>query len=71
MNVGYEQSKKYGPQARQFVVFFDMKDANLKQYAWRPAAECVISTVRQYECNYPEILKMCYIVNGEHCDTFL
>lgn len=65
MQAGYEQSKKYGPQARQLVVFFDMANFNLKQYAWRPAAECVLSTVKQYESNYPELLKMCYIINGE------
>jgi len=64
MQDGYEQSKTHGPQARKLVVFFDMADFNLKQYAWRPAAELVISTVKQYESNYPEILKMCYIVNA-------
>ncbi|XP_011180658.1 SEC14-like protein 2 [Zeugodacus cucurbitae] len=64
MQAGYEQSKTHGPQARQLVVFFDMANFNLKQYAWRPAAECVLSTVKQYESNYPELLKMCYIINA-------
>ncbi|XP_037932870.1 SEC14-like protein 2, partial [Teleopsis dalmanni] len=64
VQAGYEQSKKHGPQARQLVVYFDVADFNLKQYVWRPAAECIISTVRQYEANYPELLKMCYIVNA-------
>lgn len=64
MRAGYEQSKLHGPNARQMVVFFDMAEFNLKQYVWRPAAECVISTVKQYEANYPEVLKMCYIVNA-------
>lgn len=36
MNIGMEQSKKHGPGARQFVILFDMKDFNLKQYTWRP-----------------------------------
>ncbi|XP_030380121.1 SEC14-like protein 2 [Scaptodrosophila lebanonensis] len=64
MNKAYEQSLKHGWQARQLVVFFDMQDVNLKQYAWRPAAECIISTVKQYEANYPELLKQCYIINA-------
>lgn len=64
MKVAYEQSLKHGWKARQLVVFFDMQDVNLKQYAWRPAAECVISTVKQYESNFPELLKMCYIINA-------
>ncbi|KAH8380316.1 hypothetical protein KR009_009926, partial [Drosophila setifemur] len=64
MKIAYEQSKKHGWRARQLVVFFDMQDVNLKQYAWRPAAECVISTVKQYEANFPELLKMCYIINA-------
>lgn len=65
MDAGYENSKKYGNKSRQIVVFFDVSDFNLKQFAWRPAAELVISMIKQYEQNYPEILKMCYLVNGK------
>ncbi|XP_001354244.2 SEC14-like protein 2 [Drosophila persimilis] len=64
MKTAYEQSLDHGWKARQLVVFFDMQDVNLKQYAWRPAAECVISSVKQYEANFPELLKMCYIINA-------
>ncbi|XP_022214130.2 SEC14-like protein 2 [Drosophila obscura] len=64
MKTAYEQSLDHGWKARQLVVFFDMQDVNLKQYAWRPAAECIISTVKQYEANFPELLKMCYIINA-------
>ncbi|XP_055377016.1 SEC14-like protein 2 [Condylostylus longicornis] len=64
MKVAFEQSKIYGPQARQFVVIFDMEHFNLKQYAWRPAAELVLFLVKNYELNYPEILKICYIINA-------
>lgn len=28
------------------------------------AGEVVISAIQMYEANYPEILKMCYIING-------
>lgn len=28
------------------------------------AAEVVISMIKMYEANYPEILKRCYIING-------
>ena len=66
MNAGYEQSKIHGNKARQLVVFFDVADFNLKQYAWRPATELIISMIKNYEQNYPEILKMCYIVNGNN-----
>lgn len=65
MNIGYEQSKIHGPQARQFVVLFDMAGFNVKQYTWRPAAEVVIALIKNYEANYPEILKYCYIINGK------
>lgn len=73
MSIGYEQSKKHGPEARQFVVLFDMAGFNLKQYTWRPAAEVVISLIKNYEANYPEILKCCYIINGKfhpNCTAF-
>ncbi|XP_031638841.1 SEC14-like protein 2 [Contarinia nasturtii] len=63
MNLAFEQSIKHGPQARQFVVLFDMAGFNVKQYTWRPAAEVVISLIKSYEANYPEILKYCYIIN--------
>lgn len=36
MKLGFEQSKQHGPQARQFVVLFDMDGFNVKQYTWRP-----------------------------------
>lgn len=36
MDIAYQQSLKHGPQARQFVVLFDMSGFNVKQYTWRP-----------------------------------
>lgn len=36
MDIGYQQSLKHGPQARQFVILFDMAGFNVKQYTWRP-----------------------------------
>lgn len=65
MKAGYEQSKIHGLRARQLVVLFDMKDFTIRAYTWRPAAELILFLVKQYEKNYPEILKMCYIINGK------
>ena len=65
MKISYEQSQIHGPQARQFVIVFDMKGFDYKQYTWRPAGEVVISLIKSYEANYPEILKSCYIINGK------
>ncbi|KAJ8984842.1 hypothetical protein NQ317_013043 [Molorchus minor] len=48
----------------KLVVIFDMEGFNLRQYAWRPAAELVLSMIQMYEANYPEILKACYIINA-------
>ncbi|RZC38237.1 SEC14-like protein 3, partial [Asbolus verrucosus] len=48
----------------QVVVVMDMDGFNIKQYAWRPATELVISLIQMYEANYPEILKACYIINA-------
>lgn len=69
MRIAYEQSKEYGPEARKFVVIFDMDNFSMKQYAYRPAAELVIQTFQLYSNNYPEILKYCYIINGESVST--
>lgn len=64
MKLAFEQSKIYGPEARKFTVIFDMDNFSMKQYAYRPAAELVINTVQMYSNNYPEILKYCFIING-------
>jgi hypothetical protein len=65
MKQAYEQSKVHGPEARKFVVIFDMDNFLMKQYAYKPAAELVINVVQMYSNNYPEILKYCYIINGD------
>ncbi|XP_005186220.1 SEC14-like protein 2 [Musca domestica] len=64
MKQGFEQSKTHGVKARQVVVIFDVADFNMTQYAWRPAVELVMAMIKEYEQNYPEILKMCYIINA-------
>lgn len=65
MTIAKKQSEEHGPDARQFTVVFDMEGFYLKQFAWRPAAEVVISLIKMYEANYPEILKCCFIINGK------
>ncbi|CAH1403383.1 unnamed protein product [Nezara viridula] len=50
-------------ESTKLVGILDMSEFNLKQFAWRPAAEAVISLIQIYEANYPEILKACYIIN--------
>lgn len=46
------------------IVIFDLEGFNLKPYTWRPATEVVISLLQIYEANYPEILKVCYVINA-------
>lgn len=48
----------------QVILVVDMEGFNLRQYAWKPAVELVISFLQMYEGNYPEILKSCYIINA-------
>lgn len=61
MKTAFEQSIIYGPEARKFVVIFDMENFSMKQYAQRPAAELVISIFQTYSANYPEVF--IYIFN--------
>ncbi|XP_076654593.1 SEC14-like protein 4 [Halictus rubicundus] len=65
-----EQMQKHGPAAGQVVVIFDMQGFNLRQYLWRPAGEVVITLLQMYEANYPEILKICYIINAPKVFAF-
>ncbi|XP_075220520.1 SEC14-like protein 2 isoform X3 [Lycorma delicatula] len=64
LSIARRQAELHGPQAAQLVAVIDMTDFNLRQYAWRPAGEVVLSLVQMYEANYPEILKNCYIINA-------
>lgn len=70
MRMAYEQSKTHGPEARKFVVLFDMDNFSMKQYAYRPAAELVINVIQLYSNNYPEILKYCCIINAPKIFSF-
>ncbi|XP_054008968.1 SEC14-like protein 2 isoform X2 [Hylaeus anthracinus] len=64
LKITHEQMKKHGPAAGEVVVIFDMQGFNLRQYLWRPAGEVVLTLIQMYEANYPEILKICYIINA-------
>lgn len=62
--IARKQAAIHGQVASQVTVVFDMENFNLRQYAWRPAGEVVIALIQMYEANYPEILKICYIINA-------
>ncbi|XP_014467504.1 PREDICTED: SEC14-like protein 2 [Dinoponera quadriceps] len=64
LKLANEQAKQHGQIANQLTVIFDMEGFNLKQYLWKPAGELVIILIQMYEANYPEILKMCFIINA-------
>ncbi|CAH0748492.1 unnamed protein product [Diatraea saccharalis] len=59
-----KQSLVHGPAALKLTVIFDMEGFSMRQYAWKPAAEMVVTLLKIYEANYPEILKTCLIVNA-------
>ncbi|CAG5051254.1 unnamed protein product [Parnassius apollo] len=59
-----KQSLEHGPAALKVTVLFDLEGFNIRQYAWKPAAEMVFTLLQIYEANYPEILKTCFIVNA-------
>uniref|UniRef100_A0A0C9QZQ8 Sec14l2_0 protein n=2 Tax=Fopius arisanus TaxID=64838 RepID=A0A0C9QZQ8_9HYME len=64
MRLCREQAEKHGPTANQVTVIFDMQDFNLRPLMWRPAGETIITLIQMYEANYPEILKICFIINA-------
>ncbi|XP_028050292.1 SEC14-like protein 2 isoform X2 [Monomorium pharaonis] len=70
LNIAREQSKKHGQIANQVTVVFDMEGFNLKQYLWKPAGELIIAFLQMYEANYPEILKMCFLINAPRVFAF-
>ncbi|XP_039308482.1 SEC14-like protein 2 isoform X2 [Solenopsis invicta] len=70
LNIAREQAKTHGQIANQVTVIFDMEDFNLKQYLWKPAGELIITFIQMYEANYPEILKMCYLINAPKVFAF-
>ncbi|XP_072943763.1 SEC14-like protein 2 [Epargyreus clarus] len=58
------QAATHGPAALKVTVLFDLEGFNIRQYAWKPAAEMVFTLLQIYEANYPEILKTCFIINA-------
>ncbi|CAB3239128.1 unnamed protein product [Arctia plantaginis] len=64
LTIARSQAAERGPNALKVVVIFDMEGFHIRQYAWKPAAELVFTLLQLYEANYPEILKICYIVNA-------
>ncbi|XP_034252173.1 SEC14-like protein 2 [Thrips palmi] len=62
--LGRQQAKQHGEGALGVVTIIDMANFNLRQWAWRPAGDVVVSLLQMYEANYPEILKNCYIINA-------
>lgn len=67
--IAKKQSLEHGPNASKVVVIFDLDGFTIRQYAWKPAAELVFTLLQVYEANYPEILKICYIVNAPRVFT--
>ncbi|XP_058795807.1 SEC14-like protein 2 isoform X2 [Phymastichus coffea] len=70
LDICQEQCKKHGLAASQCTVIFDMENFNLRQYMWRPAGELALTLIQMYESNYPEILKVCYIINAPKVFAF-
>ncbi|KAG5322252.1 S14L2 protein, partial [Pseudoatta argentina] len=70
LNLAKEQSKKHGQLANQIIIIFDMEGFNIKQYLWKPAGELIITFIQMYEANYPEILKMCFLINAPRVFAF-
>jgi len=70
LNLAREQSKKHGQIANQLTVVFDMEGFNLKPFLWKPAGELIIIFIQMYEANYPEILKMCFLINTPRVFAF-
>ncbi|XP_026747586.1 SEC14-like protein 2 [Trichoplusia ni] len=64
LTIARKQAAEHGPAALKVTVIFDLEGFNIKQYAWKPAAEMVFTLLQLYEANYPEILKICYIINA-------
>ncbi|XP_063238231.1 SEC14-like protein 2 [Bacillus rossius redtenbacheri] len=64
LEIARRQAKEHGAGASKVSAIIDMENFNLRQYAWRPAGETVLSLIQMYEANYPEVLKTCFIINA-------
>ncbi|XP_026473263.1 SEC14-like protein 2 [Ctenocephalides felis] len=64
LEIAKQQRKLHGEAASQVIGIIDMEGFSIKPFLWRPAAEAVITLIKMYEANYPEILKICYIINA-------
>ncbi|XP_041977556.1 SEC14-like protein 2 [Aricia agestis] len=62
--IARKQAETHGPAALKVTVIFDLDGFNIREFAWKPATQLVFSCLQMYEANYPEILKVCYVVNA-------
>lgn len=65
------QSEMMGKVIEMHSFIFDLDNFNLKQIAWKPALDMIISLVTMYEDNYPEMLKKAYVVNAPKVYPFI
>jgi len=49
------------------LYFFYNKNFTTDVEICAAAGEVVVALLQMYEANYPEILKVCYIINGKWC----
>ncbi|XP_047740579.1 SEC14-like protein 2 isoform X2 [Hyalella azteca] len=59
-----EESKRRGYPVCQQTCIFDLEGFSFKDFTWKPALESVIALMQVYEANYPELLRVGYVINA-------
>ncbi|KAF2366394.1 CRAL-TRIO lipid binding domain [Trinorchestia longiramus] len=59
-----EESKKRGYPVCQLTCIFDLEGFSYKEFTFKPALDAVIALMQVYESNYPELLRVGYVINA-------
>ncbi|XP_065831389.1 SEC14-like protein 2 [Oscarella lobularis] len=58
------QSDKHGKRIDLVTVVMDLEGLSLQRHFWKRGLDLYLELIRLTESNYPEQLKVCYVVNG-------
>ncbi|XP_052073547.1 SEC14-like protein 2 isoform X1 [Mytilus californianus] len=57
------QTKKLGKRVDQIIIIYDLENFGMK-HLWKPGMDTVVKFLEMFEDNYPEALKIAFIINA-------
>lgn len=59
-----EESERRGTPGCQQTCIFDLEGFSIREFTWKPALDMIVNLMQVYEANYPELLRVAYVINA-------